>query len=180
MVKINGKGDKILNQKVIWKNEEQFGCEHFNMIVEEKSYSAKGTIIYVDGRTSNAHIVEYKIDLDANWFTKKLRIVMDDHNSLNLMSDGKGTWFDKDGKVIDKLKGAIDIDISATPFSKSLPINRIDWFLNQQEHFEMVYISIPSLEIKKIPQFYKYIRTTGNLRYFKYRCYDYETNNMCR
>ncbi|QDP39270.1 hypothetical protein FN924_03090 [Radiobacillus deserti] len=39
----------------------------------------------------------------------------------------------------------------------------------------MVYISIPTLESKKVPQSYQYIRKEGELRYFKYRCYDYET-----
>ncbi|MGE8001767.1 putative glycolipid-binding domain-containing protein [Lysinibacillus sp. NPDC093190] len=168
-------GEKILNQKVVWKNEEQFGCEHFSINKEEKYYSAKGTIIYVEEDESNAHIVEYKVDLDSNWFTKKLTIIVDEHNSLNLMSDGKGNWFENDGQVIDKLKGAIDIDISATPFSNSLPINRMDWVLNQEEHFEMVYISIPTLEVKKVPQSYKYLINSDNLRYFKYRCYDFET-----
>ncbi|MED3803563.1 putative glycolipid-binding domain-containing protein [Lysinibacillus xylanilyticus] len=164
-----------MNQKLVWKNEEQFGCEYFNITKEEKNFSAKGTIIYVEGDESNAHIVEYKDDLDTNWFTEKLSIIVDEHISLNLSSDGKGNWYENDGQVIDKLKGAIDIDISATPFSNSLPINRMDWVLNQEEHFEMVYISIPSLEVKKVPQSYKYINNKGHMRYFKYRCYDYET-----
>ncbi|MFJ8090698.1 putative glycolipid-binding domain-containing protein [Lysinibacillus sp. NPDC095746] len=164
-----------MNQKVVWENEERFGCEHLSIIKEEENFSARGTIIYVEGDESNAHIVEYKVDLDANWFTKKLTIMVDEHNSLKLTSDGKGNWFENDGQVIDKLKGAIDIDISATPFSNSLPINRMNWVLNQEEHFEMVYISIPSLEVKKVPQSYKYLNNNGKLRYFKYRSYDYET-----
>lgn len=164
-----------MNHKIVWKNEEQFGCEHLSIIKEEKNFLAKGTIIYVEGDESNAHIVEYKVELDANWFTKKLTIIVDEHNSLTLMSDGMGSWFERDGQAIDKLKGAIDIDISATPFSNSLPINRMDWVLNQEEQFEMVYILIPSLKVKKVPQSYKYIKNNGNLRYFTYRCYDYET-----
>ncbi len=168
-------GEKVLNQKVVWQNEEQFGCEHLSIFKEEKNFSAKGTIIYVEGDQSNAHIVEYKVDLDSKWFTKKLTIIVDEHNSLKLKSDGKGNWFGNDGQVIDKLKGAIDIDISATPFSNSLPINRMNWVLNQEEHFEMVYISIPSLEVKKVPQSYKYLKNNGKLRYFRYRSYDYET-----
>ncbi|MBG9456010.1 hypothetical protein ABE61_18705 [Lysinibacillus sphaericus] len=75
--------------------------------------------------------MEYKVDLDSNWFTKKLTIIVDEHNSLKLTSDGKGKWFENDGQVIDKLKGAIDIDISATPFSNSLPNNRMNWVLNR-------------------------------------------------
>ena len=49
-------GEKILNQKVVWENEEQFGCEYLSIIKEEKNFSAKGTIIYVEGDESNAHI----------------------------------------------------------------------------------------------------------------------------
>ncbi|QDP42072.1 hypothetical protein FN924_03085 [Radiobacillus deserti] len=46
---------------------------------------------------------------------------VDKINSLELHTDGES---------IDSLKGAIDIDISVTPFSNSLPINRINWSIN--------------------------------------------------
>lgn len=162
-------------KKLIWKNEEQFGCEHFSLRKEDTRFLAKGTIIYVEEDKTDAHIVEYQVNLDLNWITKELKIVIDGHDSLDLRSDCKGCWYDINGNEMDRLAGAIDIDISATPFSNSLPINRIEWSPDQECHFEMVYISIPSLEVKKVPQSYKYISNEDNKKFFNYRCYDYET-----
>ncbi|WP_197143629.1 hypothetical protein [Lysinibacillus sphaericus] len=37
-------GEKILNQKVVWENEEQFGCEYLSIIKEEKTFQRKGQL----------------------------------------------------------------------------------------------------------------------------------------
>ncbi len=38
----------------------------------------------------------------------------------------------------------------------------------------MVYIDVPTLEFKKVPQSYQYFREEDGLWYFLYRCYDYK------
>ncbi|MFC4557279.1 putative glycolipid-binding domain-containing protein [Virgibacillus kekensis] len=164
-----------MDLKVVWNNEELYGCEYLKVGRTTEKLFAKGTVIYVDEPKANAHNVNYNIELDEHWLTRKLSIMVDHISSLELHSDGEGNWFNTDGYLIDRLKGALDIDISATPFSNSLPINRINWNINQVEHFHMVYISVPSLETKKVPQSYQYIHKEGEFRYFNYQCYDYET-----
>ncbi|MFD2046558.1 putative glycolipid-binding domain-containing protein [Ornithinibacillus salinisoli] len=162
--------------KVVWDNEELYGCEYLKIgETVENSLLAQGTVIYVDKEKAEAYNTSYTIELDKQWRTRKFSIMVDSLSTLELHSDGKGNWYNTKGDSIDKLKGAIDIDISSTPFSNSLPINRINWSINQIEHFHMVYISVPSLETKKVPQSYQYIRNEGEFRYFNYRCYNYET-----
>ncbi|MEA3319554.1 MAG: putative glycolipid-binding domain-containing protein [Bacillota bacterium] len=160
---------------VVWKNEELNGCEYLKIEKKAENLVVQSTVIYVDEKKTNAHTLNYYVELDEHWLTKRFSINVDKINSLELHTDGDGNWFNTDGESIDSLKGATDIDISATPFSNSLPINRINWSIYQIENFHMVYISFPSLEAKKVPQSYQYIRKEGELRYFKYRCYDYET-----
>ncbi|GAA0458332.1 putative glycolipid-binding domain-containing protein [Alkalibacillus silvisoli] len=159
--------------KVVWNNEELYGCEYLRIRSTNENIIVHSTVIYVDN--SNAHNLNYNVELDEHWLTKKFNIDVENADSLELHTDGKGNWFNGGEEIIEKLEGAVDIDISATPFSNSLPINRINWSINQTEHFHMVYVSIPSLETKKVPQSYQYIRKESELRYFKYRCYDYET-----
>ncbi|MBM7603057.1 hypothetical protein JOC75_001027 [Metabacillus crassostreae] len=161
--------------KVVWNNEELYGCEHLKLESTTENLVVQSTVIYVDEKKTTAYNLNYTVELDEHWLTKKFNIIVDNIDSIELHTDGEGNWFNSDGELIDSLEGAIDIDISATPFSNSLPINRINWSINQIEHFQMVYISVPSLETKKVPQSYHYIRKEGELRYFKYRCYDYET-----
>lgn len=165
-----------IETKAVWSNEEQFGCEHLSIVATDgKATTAEGTIIFIAEEKRGAHHVNYTVDMDEHWITRSLRIEVDRTSSLELLSDGKGNWSHPSGETLDMLDGAIDIDISATPFSNSLPINRINWEEKQIEHFEMVYISVPSLEMKKVPQSYEFIRREDGLRYFRYRCYDYET-----
>ena len=160
--------------KVVWNNEEQYGCEYLSISEPNEELVVHSTIINVAEETADAHSVNYQVNLDENWITKKVKLNVDQH-FLELHSDGKGNWFNGKGVEIETLKGCMDIDISATPFSNSLPINRLHWTCGQKENFHMVYIAVPSLEFKKVPQSYQYLREEEGLRYFLYRCYDYET-----
>ena len=164
-----------MDVKVVWNNKELYGSEYLKIERTNKQFLVQSALIFVDERKTNAHNVNYSVELDEQWLTKKVSINVDNVNTLELHTDGEGNWFDSDGELLDHIMGAIDIDISATPFSNSLPINRIRWNINQKEHFHMLYISVPSLEIQKVPQTYQYLCKEGELRYFKYRCYDYET-----
>src|SRR5699024_11001536 len=108
--------------KVVWSNEEQFGSEYLELVSKGGNVTtAEGTIIFIDGDKPNAHNVNYTVELDEHWITKKLSIVVDKFSDLELIADGEGNWFNTVGEQIDELKGAIDIDISATPFSNSFP-----------------------------------------------------------
>ncbi|RPF50390.1 putative glycolipid-binding domain-containing protein [Aquisalibacillus elongatus] len=162
-----------MDLNVLWNNDEQYGCEFLQIRSHHDQMLAESEVIYLD--KEDAHHASYKVELDAHWRTRKVSVVVDHTSSITLHSDGEGNWIDANGGVMEELTGAIDIDISATPFSNSLPINRLNWNINQLEDFYMVYISVPSLEIKKVPQSYQYVRSEGEYRYFKYRCYDYET-----
>lgn len=160
--------------KVVWNSEEQYGCEYLSILEANEKLVVHSTIIYVAEETDDAHLVNYQVNLDSNWITKKVMLNVN-QRALELHSDGRGNWFNSEGVGIETLKGCMDIDISATPFSNSLPINRLQWTSNQTENFHMVYIAVPSLEYKKVPQSYQYLRKEDGLRYFLYRCYDYET-----
>ncbi|WP_053073898.1 putative glycolipid-binding domain-containing protein [Bacillus sp. LL01] len=160
--------------KVVWNNEEQYGCEYLSMLEANEKLLVHSTIIYVAVETADAHLVNYQVDLDSKWITRKVKLNVNQH-VLELQSDGEGNWFNSEAEEIETLKGCIDIDISATPFSNSLPIKRLNWTCHQKENFHMVYIAVPSLEFKKVPQSYQYLREEDGLRYFLYHCYDYET-----
>ncbi len=160
--------------KIVWNNEEQYGCEYLSILEANEKLLVHSTIIQAAEGVADANLVNYQVDLDANWITKKVKLNVD-QQALELHSDGKGNWSNSEGEEIETLKGCIDIDISATPFSNSMPINRLNWTSHQKEHFHMAYIAVPSLEYKKVPQSYQYLREEDGIRYFLYRCYDYET-----
>ena len=65
---------------------------------------------------------------------------------IKLESDGHGNWSNDSG-VITKLHGAIDIDISATPFTNTLTILRLKLRKKQRAKISVVYVAIPELSI---------------------------------
>jgi uncharacterized protein len=162
--------------KVMWKHEEQFGFEYFLLIDQDESMVAEGTIIYEVEDDALAHIVNYTVTLDEHWVTQTLEIVVDNYFRMKLTTDGQGNWFNRAGINLPDLKGAMDIDIAMTPFSSSLPINRmVNWEQNEQKQFDVIYIYIPTLETKMVHQTYTYLYQEGTLRFFQFRCYSYET-----
>lgn len=48
-----------------------------------------------------------------------------------LQSNGKGNWTTDGGHPIELFQGCIDIDISLTPFTNTLPIRRLDLSLGE-------------------------------------------------
>ncbi|NIK12565.1 hypothetical protein FHR85_001980 [Alkalibacillus almallahensis] len=157
----------------MWEHLEDFGCEFLGIGNENNGIITTGIII-----TSEQHKpykINYTVRLDQSWKTKKLILNVDNKENLEIISDGFGNWYTGDGKKINELSGAIDIDISATPFSNTLPINRFEWETNQKRDFEMVYISVSSLETFKVKQSYTYLQRNGNIREFLYQSYGFES-----
>ncbi|MGP4079889.1 putative glycolipid-binding domain-containing protein [Pseudalkalibacillus sp. R45] len=156
---------------IIWENVEDFGCEYLQTKERGDELSVESTIISInDGKPLK---VNYKLLLEQ-WKTKKATIEVG-QTFLEVTSDGEGIWFDQYRRWIPELDGAIDIDISATPFSNSLPINRCDWKAGQLRDFEMVYVAIPSLELKKVHQRYTFVEQKSSVRIFRYESPTYQS-----
>jgi hypothetical protein len=62
----------------------------------------------------------------------------------------------------------LDIDLSLTPFTNTLPINRLQLKLNQQQTIEVLYFDMLKKEIRPVKQLYT---RTANDQYL-YENYD--------
>ena len=71
-----------------------------------------------------------------------------------LTTDGTGAWRDGDGGQLPQLDGCIDVDISATPFTNTLPIRRLGAQLDARTELFMAWIQVPSLAVHRAPQAY--------------------------
>ncbi|MCD7034354.1 putative glycolipid-binding domain-containing protein [Metabacillus sp. GX 13764] len=146
--------------KIVWEKKAAFGCEYFKLA----DGVASGTVIYQDGES---YLVNYSIELE-DWVTKRLTVRVDGGASLELESDGRGRWF-KEGEELAELNGAIDPDIQATPFTNTLPINRNSWEIGEEKEFQMVYVEVPSLQVRKAEQRYTYLGEKDGRRVFQYQ-----------
>ncbi|WKA56532.1 putative glycolipid-binding domain-containing protein [Planococcus shixiaomingii] len=163
----------MLSSEIVWENKETFGCEYLKFFTKEHAFNVESTAIYME--SSYPVQIDYQIDLDKSWRTIKVHIQNRSGEILEITSTGKGDWFDQHGTRIDELNGAIDVDISATPFTNTLPINRVDWKLNQRREFEMVYVTVPTLTVQKVKQTYTFIESKEETRIFHFQSSDFES-----
>lgn len=110
---------------------------------------ADATIEGKDG----ALATRYRIICDASWRTRRAEIHLVDGRNVELESDGNGNW-EMNKCPAPRLRGAIDVDITVTPFTNTLPIRRLNLRANQHEDILVAYVSVPELAVTSDPQRY--------------------------
>jgi len=114
----------------------------------------------------NAFAARYDIHCDASWHVNKVEIAeIGSDLTTQLTSDGIASWVDRSGAVMPQLGGAIDIDISITPFTNTLAIRRLNLRTGQSEKIIAVYIRVPGLSITTDRQRYTCLETGRRYRY---------------
>lgn len=101
--------------------------------------------------------MDYEIELDQDWVIRSFLIRSSLYNmdqTLSLKHDGYGKWFGE-GKEWKNLEGCLDIDISVSPFTNTLPVNRLRPSVAESCKINVVYIDLAKFRISKEQQLYK-------------------------
>lgn len=132
---------------------EQSGLEHLHVYGRDDTIRARGTIIgEKDGTQFGVH---YEINLDPDWTFRSVIFQRTDGVMKVISSDREGNWVDMFDEPLPQLQGCIDIDISGTPFTNTLPIRRNrNWVNSQPKRFEMAWVPLDTLEPFKDGQIY--------------------------
>jgi hypothetical protein len=150
--------EKII--KATWQNWEGYATEKITLR-ETKDGIFVESIITNAGQES--FTVGYTIFCDASWRVRRFEIDSTEKKErLRLESDGLGRW-SNNSIAIAELSGAIDIDITATPFTNTLPIRRLKLKENRTEDISVVYITVPELNVSAERQ--RYTCLIPNRRY---------------
>src|SRR5260370_2326998 len=97
--------------------------------------------------------VRYEIRCDAQWTPHQVTVEVLGGASVKLQSDGNGHWLSANVPVV-ALDGCIDVDISATPFTNTLPIKRLGLGAGISANINFAYISVPDLVVRPLMQQY--------------------------
>ena len=130
--------------KVRWVNWNQDATENLVLTEKPEGIFVKSTI---NNRGEKHFTIKYTLNCEPSWEVRNLYLeLVETKEKIKLESDGHGNWSNDSG-VITKLHGAIDIDISATPFTNTLPIRRLKLGKKQRADILVVYVTIPELSI---------------------------------
>jgi hypothetical protein len=138
----------------MWEPVMESGFEHLRLRQQEDGYTADGVVIGVD--QERPFRIWYEIQTDSAWIVRmcKVRLLDEKSQEIILRTDGAGHWFNVAGEPLVELNGCLDVDLTATPFTNTLPIRRLELAPGQSAELLVAYIIVPALEVKAVPQRY--------------------------
>ncbi|RCH54480.1 hypothetical protein DJ568_11695 [Mucilaginibacter hurinus] len=98
----------------------------------------------------------YHITTDSQWRTMAFTIDYtwgNDTTHLNYSSDTQGNWLTT-SKEQPQLTGCIEIDFTATPFTNTLAINRLNLTIGQSTEIKVLYIDVEKDTVSSTRQIY--------------------------
>jgi hypothetical protein len=134
-----------------WRDAEGSGRQSLVVIYGDDAITADG---HVEPGGDLPDAIEFTIVCDGNWRTRGVEVIEPSSGRrLMLVADGTGGWSSDTGSL-PALHGAVDVDITATPFTNTLPIRR--WSLEVGEHVDILtaYVSVPEFTVSADPQRY--------------------------
>jgi hypothetical protein len=147
-----------------WQDWPGKGIEHLVLKQGPEQIVADSAVLgTIDDRVFAAR---YKILCDAQWRVRKVEIhEIGSERTVELASDGAGNWVDGSGAAQPRLGGAIDVDLSITPFTNTLPIRRLNLQKGQAREILAVYIQLPDISITTDRQRYTCLEAGRRYRY---------------
>jgi hypothetical protein len=156
---INGHNcQEMIQKEIFWKGLQHSSFE--KCVVKTTGEKTEVTSSIWGIFREIVYRVGYEIRVNQHWQTEYFNIqseVSRVEKKFTYESDGMGNW-KVDGVPVDAFKACIDIDISLTPFTNSLPINRLHLSRQQEKKINVIYIDILEQRISAMAQ--KYTRVS--------------------
>lgn len=167
-----------MEREVVWSAVAWVGTEHLRLRAEDDGVLADGVIVGVAGGCPFR--IGYEVRCDAGWRVRALRVGEPGSGRpvVNLFSDGKGNWRTPDGRIVTDLEGCVDVDISATPFTNTLPIRRLGLTPGEAAEIPVVFVDTGEMSVRAEPQRYTCLnsQTGGGLYRFEALGSDFAQN----
>jgi len=145
-----------MQKNILWTGIEYNSLENCILTITDKGSEVNSSIIGT--HANEIYKIEYRIRTNQHWETTFFEIKSQLYNAVEIIDfrkEGKESWY-VNGQTDEKLNGCIDIDISLTPFTNTLPINRLRLSENQDEQIKVLYVDV--LGRKMMPVLQKYTK----------------------
>ncbi len=127
--------------------------EQLSIDWDNEAWTASGLV----GREN----VQYVLRISPMWQVRQFLLFRDmDDPDLWLGTDGGGRWGEMNGAHRPDLDGCIDIDLSCTPFTNTLPIRRLPLHVGDSAELIVAYVDVETLDVR--PDRQRYTRLTSH------------------
>lgn len=134
-----------------WATDPGDGVQHVVLSQGATEIIAEGMAI---SDRDDPFAVHFRIACDPAWRVRRTDIMTGNGRRLAFVSDGEGRWTNGDGERLAGLDGSIDVDLLVTPFTNTLPIQRLDPKVGESVDIDPLYVSFPDLSVFADPQRY--------------------------
>jgi hypothetical protein len=152
-----------MQTNILWTGREYNSLEHCRINSSSSGLEIASTIVGSYGEY--IYSLDYHIHTDSFWATRSLELRYRCNGPdvyILLEGDGQGRWM-LNGQKAGQFQGCTDVDISLTPFTNTLPINRLIMAPHQVSQIRVIYIDVLGGQIRPVDQ--KYTRLSHS-RYF--------------
>jgi uncharacterized protein len=149
-----------MQANVLWTGREYYSLE--NCLIQTFPNGAYVNSVIIGMYNHQIYRVEYSITTNEKWETKLCELktqASDRRETITLQKLSNEEWT-QNGKPAAQLSGCIDVDIPLTPFTNTLPINRLKLNNNESKLIKVAYLDILNNEIKAVRQMYTRVSAT--------------------
>lgn len=140
--------------QIRWRRLDALGHEIARIERLPSGWCLSGDVVVDTGGV--AAKLRYAVECDAAWHTRSA-IIEDasEHHAfhLTLFADGSGHWT-HGGQPLPQLDGTLDVDLSFTPATNTLPIRRLSLRVGMSASVSSVWVRFPDLRIERLEQTY--------------------------
>ena len=147
--------------QAVWRSADGCRVEHLHLLRDGRMWAADGVIVGVHGGTATSDATSaiplrahYAILLDARWHVRQVSVDIAGRAPLRLRADGNGRWETGLAEPLPDFDGILDVDLSLTPFTNTIPIRRLGLAAGQEHAIRTLYIDVPSLALSVATQRY--------------------------
>jgi uncharacterized protein len=145
---------------LLWRRHDVPSMEHFRLWEHADGPRLEGTVVGVQARVPTT--VTYVVDCAPDWTTRRARveaIVAGVASRTELLVDDGGRWW-RDGRELPELHGCVDVDISVTPATNTLPIRRLGLVAGESRAVDAAWVRVgDAIGVERLPQ--RYTRLVG-------------------
>jgi hypothetical protein len=153
---------------VLWTPLRQTGLEQLHLVEDEMGVVADGLVLGIE--QAAPFRFWYQVRTDNDWHVREcfFQVGGEKGRRMQWSTDGRGHWTDASGTAYSALDGCLDIDISCTPFTNTLPIRRLALTPGERADILVAYLSVPELSIRPVRQRYTCLSRTASGWLYRY------------
>ena len=155
---------------ILWTPSAGVGLEYLRLSEDSAGYLANSVVIGMeDGKPFS---IKYSIRCNTDWRVQAVDVQLllpgNSDKNIELRATNEGHWQTSPGQSLAALDGCIDVDLTATPFTNTLPIRRQAFSPGQSIELLMAYITIPEMDIGPNRQRYTCLEKSENGGLYRY------------